>query len=78
MSAADGPRLNLALAAAAATRYERSWAGKSPGKQEHEMAKGQMRSNKESRKPKKEKPKSIAANASQKGGQRGLENLKND
>jgi hypothetical protein len=42
------------------------------------MAKGQMRSNKETRKPKKEKPKSIAANASQKGGQRGLENLKND
>ena len=41
------------------------------------MAKGQMRSNKEARKPKKEKPKTIAANASQKGGQRGLENLKN-
>jgi hypothetical protein len=42
------------------------------------MAKGQMRSNKETRKPKKEKPKTTAANPSQKGGQRGLENLKND
>jgi hypothetical protein len=42
------------------------------------MAKGQMRSNKEARKPKKEKVKSIAANTSQKGGSRGLENLKND
>ena len=41
------------------------------------MAKGQMRSNKETRKPKKEKPKSIAAKPSQKGGPRGLENLKN-
>jgi hypothetical protein len=36
-----------------------------------------MRKSKEARKPKKEKPKSIAANPSQKGGQRGLENLKN-
>lgn len=42
------------------------------------MAKGQMRSNKEARKPKKAKVKTIAANPSQKGGQRGLENLKND
>jgi len=42
------------------------------------MAKGQQRSNKEARKPKKAKVKSIAANASQKGGARGLENLKND
>ena len=41
------------------------------------MAKGQVRSNKEARKPKKVKPKSIAANPSQQGGQRGLENLKN-
>lgn len=41
------------------------------------MAKGQVRSNKEARKPKKEKTKNIAANPSQKGGQRGLENLKN-
>lgn len=41
------------------------------------MAKGQMRSNKETRKPKKEKPKSIAANPSTKSGSRGLENLKN-
>ena len=39
------------------------------------MAKGQVRKNKEARKPKKEKPKIIAANPSQKGGQRGLENL---
>lgn len=31
------------------------------------MAKGQMRSNKEARKPKKEKPKAIAANPSTKG-----------
>jgi len=42
------------------------------------MAKGQVRKNKETRKPKKEKPKTIAANPSNKGGQRGLENLKND
>ncbi len=32
------------------------------------MAKGQMRSNKEARKPKKEKPKTVAANPSSKGG----------
>jgi hypothetical protein len=32
------------------------------------MAKGQVRSNKEARKPKKEKPKTIAANPSSKGG----------
>ena len=31
------------------------------------MAKGQMRKNKEARKPKKEKPKTIAANPSTKG-----------
>jgi hypothetical protein len=42
------------------------------------MAKGQVRSNKEARKPKKAKVKSNASNPSQKGGQRGLENLKND
>jgi hypothetical protein len=41
------------------------------------MAKGQMKSNKEARKPKKAKVKTIAANPSQKGGARGLENLKN-
>ena len=41
------------------------------------MAKGQKRSNNEDRKPKKAKLKTIAANASQKGGARGLENLKN-
>ena len=31
------------------------------------MAKGQVRSNKEARKPQKEKPKTVAANASNKG-----------
>ena len=41
------------------------------------MAKGQVRKSKEARKPKKAKVKTIAANPSQKGGQRGLENLKN-
>ena len=41
------------------------------------MAKGQVRSNKEARKPKKEKPKTSAASPAQRGGQRGLENLKN-
>jgi hypothetical protein len=45
--------------------------------QEAIMAKGQQRSNKETRKPKKAKVKSIAANPSQKSGPRGLENLKN-
>jgi hypothetical protein len=42
------------------------------------VAKGQQRSTREARKPKKAKVKTIAANPSQKGGQRGLENLKND
>ena len=42
------------------------------------MAKGQMRSSKEARKPKKAKVKTTAANPSQKTGPRGLENLKND
>ena len=42
------------------------------------VAKGQQRSNKEARKPKKAKAKTIAANPSQKGGPRGLEHLKND
>ena len=41
------------------------------------MAKGQQKSNKEMRKPKKAKVKTIAANPSQKGGPRGLEYLKN-
>ena len=41
------------------------------------MAKGQQRSNKEARKPKKTKVKVNASNPSQKGGPRGLENLKN-
>jgi hypothetical protein len=35
---------------------------------EQVMAKGQVKSNKEARKPKKEKPKTIAANPSTKGG----------
>jgi hypothetical protein len=39
------------------------------------VAKGQQRSNKEARKPKKTKVKTIAANTSQKSGQRGLESL---
>ena len=39
------------------------------------MAKGQQKSNKEARKPKKAKVKTIAANPSTKGGARGLENL---
>jgi len=41
------------------------------------MAKGQKKSNKEIRKPKAKKEKTIAANPSTKGGVRGLENLKN-
>jgi hypothetical protein len=41
------------------------------------LAKGQQRSNKEARKPKKAKVKTNASNPSQKGGVRGLENLKN-
>lgn len=41
------------------------------------MSKGQQRSNREARKPKKAKTKTIAANPSQKVGARGLENLKN-
>ena len=42
------------------------------------MAKGQMRKTKETRKPKKEKPKSIAANPQRKPGEvQGLENLRN-
>jgi hypothetical protein len=40
------------------------------------MAKGQMKSNKEARKPKKAKTKTIAANPSSKGGG-GLEKLEN-
>jgi hypothetical protein len=39
------------------------------------VAKGQLRSNKEARKPKKAKIKTIAANPSQKGGARGLETM---
>ena len=39
------------------------------------MAKGQQRKTREARKPKKAKVKTIAANPSQKGGARGLENL---
>jgi hypothetical protein len=42
------------------------------------VAKGQQRSNKEARKPKKAKVKNIAAQPSQKGGARGLEHMKND
>jgi hypothetical protein len=39
------------------------------------MAKGQQRSGREARKPKKEKVKTIAANPSTKGGARGLETM---
>jgi hypothetical protein len=39
------------------------------------MAKGQQRSNRETRKPKKAKVKTNASNPSQKGGARGLESL---
>jgi len=42
------------------------------------VAKGQQRSNKEARKPKKAKVMTNASQPSQKGGPRGLENLKND
>ena len=59
-------------------RYARSDIAQSRCGGEHLMAKGQQRSNKEARKPKKAKVKTIAANSSQKGGPRGLENLKND
>lgn len=41
------------------------------------MAKGQQRSNKEARKPKKEKAKDVAAKPSEKPRIRGLETLKN-
>ena len=42
------------------------------------MAKGQQRSNREPRKPKKAKVKTNASQPSQKGGIRGLEHMKND
>ena len=48
------------------------------GRRRTAMAKGQQRSNKEARKPKKAKIKTIAANSSQKSGSSGLENLKNN
>jgi hypothetical protein len=52
--------------------------GASRPPQEHIMAKGQKKSNKEARKPKAEKKKTIAANPSTKEGTvRGLENFKN-
>jgi hypothetical protein len=51
-----------------------------PPATEHTMAKGQKKSNKEARKPKKEQPKKPnASNPSQKEGVvRGLDNMKND
>jgi hypothetical protein len=50
---------------------------RTPG-EEQVMAKGQKKSNKEARKPKAEKKKTIAANPSTKAGVvRGLENFKN-
>jgi hypothetical protein len=42
------------------------------------MAKGQQRSGREARKPKKPKVKTNASQPSQKGAVRGLENMKND
>jgi hypothetical protein len=47
--------------------YETGHAAVRRATQESIMAKGQQRSNKEARKPKKEKPKSNAANPSSKG-----------
>jgi hypothetical protein len=52
--------------------------GAGPRRRRAAVAKGQMKSNKEARKPKKAKVKTIAANASQKGGHGGLEHLKTD
>jgi hypothetical protein len=69
-SAPDLPATAAAFCAAAASGY-------AAGEGEQSMAKGQMRSNKEARKPKKAKVKTIAANPSTKGGVRGLENFKN-
>lgn len=58
--------------------YDAAGAALQPPDRRVVVAKGQQKSNKEARKPKKAKVKTIAANPSQKGGQRGLENLKND
>jgi hypothetical protein len=67
----------LWVGAAPANSYEgRTWRGGAAAG-EAAMAKGQQRSSKEARKPKKAKTKTIAAQPSQKGGVRGLENLKN-
>ena len=52
--------------------------GRVPAVREAIMAKGQLRSNKEARKPKKAKVKTIAANQSQKSRAGGFEHLKND
>ena len=60
-----------------ADRYVGRTMAHSRWQQESNMAKGQQRSNKEARKPKKAKEKTNASNPSQKTGQRGLENLKN-
>jgi hypothetical protein len=56
------------------------WRGGAPVRRSRRaaMAKGQQRSNKEARKPKKAKVKTNASQPSQKGGVRGLENMKND
>jgi hypothetical protein len=48
-----------------------------PPAKEVVMAKGQQRSNREARKPKKAKVKTNASQPSQKGGVRGLEHFKN-
>ena len=67
------------LAASSESGYNRTtWRVSARRSRRAAVAKGQMKSNKEARKPKKAKVKTIAANPSQKGGARGLENLKND
>jgi hypothetical protein len=65
-------------AVAADANHGMTQAGISPVDGSMVMAKGQKKSNKEARKPKAEKKKTIAANPSTKEGTvRGLENFKN-
>jgi hypothetical protein len=60
-------RRTAGFGAAADNCYDSDHAAVRRATQESIMAKGQQRSNKEARKPKKEKPKSNAANPSSKG-----------
>jgi hypothetical protein len=60
------------LVAGSIGRYDSAEPADSRGQGEATMAKGQQRSNKEARKPKKAKVKTIAANPSQKGSPAGL------